>query len=312
MKIIDAHCDALYKLNKDKSLRFNKPSEDLDVHFEHMMKSDIILQFFAIYLPETVKNPTIEHVLELIDIFYQQVYKGCNVSIIKNKGDFQKLMAGNGRGAILSLEGADALKGDPVLLRTLFYLGVRFIGITWNYGNWAADGILEPRKGGFSRAGKSFIKDCNELGIILDVSHLSEQGFWELAELSSAPFIASHSNSLSRCNHPRNLNDDQIKAIIQTNGAIGITFVPWFVDKGSPVPIASILKHMDHICALGGERHIGFGSDFDGIEQWITGLEHAGKYEALVEELLRHYKSEEVERFMWKNWERFLEINLPD
>jgi len=78
------------------------------------------------------------------------------------------------------------------------------------------------------------------------------------------------------------------------------------------VPIAAILKHIDHMCSLGGQNHIGFGSDFDGIEQWVVGLEHAGKYGDLVEELLKHYKSEEVDRFLWKNWYRFLENNLPD
>lgn len=102
---------------------------------------------------------------------------------------------------------------------------MRFLGITWNYANWAADGVLEQRNGGFTEKGRMLIEWCNDSGMLLDVSHLSQAGFWELADLSTRPFIASHSNAAAICGHVRNLNDEQIKALIAMDGRMGLTFI---------------------------------------------------------------------------------------
>lgn len=311
-QIIDAHCDVLYKLFMNRKLDFYKNESGLDVTYERMKSSGIKAQFFAIYLPENLDRPNFEHLLEYIDIFHKKVARIGKVALIRNQGDLAAAINGDAIGAILSLEGADALAGNPMFTRILYYLGVRFIGITWNYANWAADGILEPRKGGLTKRGKKFIKECNDMGMLLDVSHLSVKGFWELAELSEVPFIASHSNALSVCPHPRNLDDEQIEAVIRADGRMGLTFVPWFVKQGGSATISDMLKHIDHVCSLGGKHHLGFGSDFDGIGEWVAGLEHAGRYGEFAELLSKHYKSEEVEGFLWKNWNRFLMKYLPE
>lgn len=310
-KIYDAHCDVLYKMFIDPKLDFYTSEAGLDVTYNRMRDAGVKLQFFAIYLPEKLRRPSFDHLLEYVDIFRQKIESRGRLALVRNKDELDSVMRGDEIGAVLSLEGADALAGNPVYTRTLFDLGVRFIGITWNYANWAADGILEPRKGGFTKRGKKFISECNDLGMLLDVSHLSVKGFWELAELCQTPFIASHSNALSVCSHPRNLDDEQIGAIIQADGRIGVTFVPRFVKQKGDVSISDVLKHIDHICSLGGVRHLGFGSDFDGIEEHISGLDHAGKYGRLADELSRHYKAAEVEGFLWGNWNRFLKENLP-
>src|SRR5690606_9299847 len=141
---------------------------------------------------------------------------------------------------------------------------------------------------------------------------LSETGFWELDELSDKPFIASHCNASQICPHPRNLSDEQISSIINREGVMGITFVPPFVDKSMPVSMDKLLLHLDHVCALGGSRNVGFGSDFDGISEWIVGLEHTGKYPMLVELLQKHYSEEDVEHFIYKNWYNFYLKHLPE
>ena len=221
-------------------------------------------------------------------------------------------MDGDRIGALLSLEGVDSLQGNLAYLRILYHLGVRIVGVTWNRANWAADGVLEPRKGGFTAAGMDLIKECNRLGMIMDVSHLSEKAFWELLESSRKPVIASHSNASAISPRLRNLSDDQIRSLIQTGGVMGITFVPPFVSDEQPVPIDRILRHIDHVCALGGRCHIGFGSDFDGIKEWIAGLEHAGRYDRLVNLLLRHYREEDARLFLHGNWFRYFMKQLPD
>jgi membrane dipeptidase len=311
MKIFDAHCDVLSKLLENPELDYAHGHEGLDVTLERMLASGIRVQNFAVYLPERWSDD-FKYVLESVDLFHERILVEPQMRFIRTKTDLRLASNDDLIGALLSLEGVDSLHGNLAYLRILYHLGVRTIGITWNRANWAADGILEARNGGFTIAGMGLIQECNRLGMIMDVSHLSEKGFWELIETSRKPVIASHSNAKAISPRLRNLSDAQIGALIQTGGVIGITFVPPFVSTEEPVSMDRILLHIDHICALGGKNHIGFGSDFDGIREWIVGLEHAGQYDRLVNLLLKHYREEDVELFVYGNWLRFYMEHLPD
>jgi membrane dipeptidase len=312
MHVIDAHCDVLSRLANQGELEFSDAASELSASMSRLEQGGVKLQFFAVYISDKVIVPKFQHLLEQIDLFYRKIASNPRIRIVKTGKDVKKVFQGKEIGALLTIEGVDALQGNFIHLRTLFYLGVRSIGITWNYANWAADGILEARKGGFTRQGKQLISACNDLGILLDAAHLSESGFWELTEHSKLPFIVSHANARDICEHPRNLMNEQIEAVIKKKGMIGLTFVPWFVDSSKPVPIKGLYHHIDHVLSLGGEGRIGFGSDFDGIEEWVVDLEHAGKYESFVNNLLKNYKQELVEKIMWRNWKKFLINNLPN
>lgn len=311
MHIIDAHCDALSKLYLNPRLDFYKEEQELDVNYPRLQKSDIKIQCFAIYIPEQIQPQTYEHIVNMVDIFYKKVVRPGCLQVINNVNDLEYVIKNEIKGAILTLEGTGALSGNLAYVRNLYQMGVRCIGITWNYANWAADGIMEPRKGGFTLKGKRLIQEMEQLGMLVDVSHLSEKGFWELVEMYPKSFMASHSNSQDVCPHPRNLSNDQIKAIIERKGQIGLTFVPYFVQSHKPIQVKHLLTHIDHICSMGGETNIGFGSDFDGIDQWIQGLEHSGKYENLIEALCKNYTQEQAEGFLFGNWQQFLINNLP-
>jgi membrane dipeptidase len=312
MMIIDGHCDVLYKMFESASLDFYDPrTTQLDVTYERMVKSNVKIQFFAIYLPERITQPHFDHYLEYIQIFYQRLAKDDRFIVIRTRQDLEQVMNGSKKGALLTLEGADALHGNPLHLATLYQLGVRAIGVTWNYANWAADGVLEPRQGGFTKRGKTFIKECNDWGILLDVSHLSVRSFWDLASISTKPFVATHSNARAICNHPRNLDDDQLRELIMRKGRVGLTFVPWFVQSGGLVKMEALLPHIEHICGLGGSKSLVLGSDFDGIDKWLIGLENAGQYEALAELLSKHYPDELVLDILYRNWLQFLQGQLP-
>ncbi|QHW29589.1 membrane dipeptidase [Paenibacillus rhizovicinus] len=311
MRIFDAHCDVLSKLLERPELDFVHGPEGLDVTLERMLSSGIGVQNFAVYLPQRWSNE-FRYVLDSIDLFHERILSLPQMQFIRTKSDLARVTNGDRIGALLSLEGVDSLHGNLAYLRILYHLGVRTVGITWNRANWAADGVLEPRKGGFTAAGTDLIKECNRLGLIMDVSHLSEKGFWELAEATRKPVIASHSNASAISPRLRNLSDAQIGSIVQTGGVMGITFVPPFVSDVQPVSIDRILLHIDHVCALGGKRHIGFGSDFDGIQEWIVGLEHAGHYDKLVNLLLKHYREDDVKLFVFGNWHRFYMDHLPE
>lgn len=311
MKLIDFHCDALYKLLLDDHLTFNNSQSDhLDVTYERLQAAGTMLQTFAIYIPPNM-NGRIEPVLESIDLFHQQVLACEHMRWIQSAADLDACIADGKIGALLSLEGVDALQGRLSLLRILFRLGVRAAGLTWNGANWAADGVMEPRGGGLTAAGREFVMECNRLGILLDVSHLSERGFWELADMAVKPLIASHSNARAICDHPRNLTDDQIRGIIAMDGRIGVTYVPWFVSNKEVVTIDDLLLHIDHICGLGGQSHLMLGSDFDGIDSYIERLKHPGQVAALREELLKRYTEKETDNFLFGNALRYLKNQLP-
>lgn len=310
--VIDLHCDALIKMQLNSKIDFNQ-SDQLDVSIERMKQGNVALQCFAIYLSERLGRPKIQHIYDQIDIFHQKIVSKGVIPVYAVE-DLEDLECSRQVGGLLSLEGADGLEGDLDYLKVCYERGVRLLGLTWNYANWAADGIMEPRGGGFTLLGLKLVKACHSLGIILDVSHLSERGFWELAELADhagQPFIASHSNAYSICSHTRNLRDNQIEEIVRQGGRIGITFVPWFVKSSNPVHSLDLLPHIEHICSLGGEQNIMFGSDFDGIETHIDGLKHAGDYAVWVETLLKHYPEPLVKGWIYENAAGFLRKRLP-
>lgn len=300
MKIFDAHCDVLFKLFMNPDLDFAS-SKELQVNLDQLITSRTKVQFFAIYVPESV-HPDLKFqaALRMVDLFYEKVLSPHHhMKLVKSKEDIRGL-GDNEIGAMLTLEGCDAIGQDLLKLRTLLRLGVRAVGLTWNYGNYVADGALEERGAGLSRFGKQVIKVMNDTNTVCDVSHLSERGFWDVIETSSQMF-ASHSNCHSLCSHPRNLRDDQIKAVIERDSVMGITFVPEFLSGTKDAVIDDVLRHLEYVCSLGGENHVGFGSDFDGIEFSVKKLAGNDQYENLWNVLQKYYSDIQVKKFLFSN-----------
>ncbi|WP_440831675.1 dipeptidase [Paenibacillus sp. 22594] len=310
MKVADFHCDVLSKLQAFPDIDFTKDSR-LDVTLERLQAGGVELQIFAIYLSALREKASFERILGQIESFRAQVATPGGLQWLRWKEETTEVTDGPRGWGMLSLEGVDGLEGNLFYAQLCFELGVRFMGLTWNYANWAADGVLEQRNGGFTEQGRRLIEWCNKSGMLLDVSHLAPAGFWELAERSARPFIASHSNAAAVCGHPRNLSDEQIQALVAMDGRIGLTFVPWFVRDGGGAKAEDVLRHIEHVCSLGGSRQIMFGSDFDGIDAWVEGLEHPGKYAEFAELLLAHYPEEDVRGWLHGNALTFLATNLP-
>lgn len=317
MYVIDTHCDVLYKLQQAKHGKRKgfehvsfKDSKALDDNLNRLKKGNVKIQFFAVFIhPDVPSDQVWQDALEQVDLFHTEVLEPHpEIRWLKSWRDVKQLQDGE-IGAVLALEGGEAIGNDTAKLRTLYRLGVLSLGLTWNKANLLADGASEPRGGGLTEFGREVVALNNKYGVLTDVSHLSERGFWDVIELAEAPF-ASHSNARALCDHPRNLTDEQIRALIQNNGRIHVVFHPLFLKKDSETAaISDLIRHIDHICSLGGEQHIGFGSDFDGIDAYVTDLEHAGKYENLIYELLRHYSEDTVKGFAYQNFLRFLQKN---
>ncbi len=298
--IVDAHTDVLWKMLEHPTLDFYKADDGLAVNFPNLVKGDVDIQVFAIFV-STFSSSRFSLALKSIDDFYQKINKQDKIEIATSNDEIVEILNKGSKVAILSLEGAEAIEGDLFKLRTLYRLGVRVVGPTWNYANEVADGILEQRGGGFTNFGNSLIDEVNNLGMLLDVSHLSEKGFYEVLEKSKKPILASHSNCRAICNHPRNLTEDQIKSIIAVNGMIGVTFVKSFVSDQSNPTIDDLLLHIEYIAELGGINNIGLGSDFDGANT-IQMLENASKYDNLINALQKSYNNNQVEGIIGQNW----------
>jgi membrane dipeptidase len=314
MKIFDGHCDVLYKMWEAQQKNGTIPSfysekeSSLRVTMPNMAAAGVAIQACAVYLPQRIRGSRrFTAALEIIDLFYEHIIKDERyIKPIRTARDLEEVEKGGKKGALLTLEGADALEGSLLNLRILYQLGVRAIGLTWNFRNEAADGVGESNPAGLSQFGKQVVTEANRLGIILDVSHLAEPGFWELAELTRQPFIASHSNCRAVCDHPRNLTDKQIKAVIKAGGVIGVTFVPYFLSAKSKTDITDVLRHIEHLLSLGAEDHLAFGSDFDGIDETMIDLTSQREYTKLREALVKEYGENRVNKWLWGNWKRIL------
>lgn len=310
MKIIDTHCDALLKLQAAKRGSFfnieplnYQGSKDLDTNLERLKEGHVMTQFFAIFIhPDVPSDQKWQHALEQVDLFYSEVLgKNPEMKHIRKWDDLNDLKDGE-IGAVLALEGADVFGNDLVKLRHLYRLGVLSIGLTWNNANLCADGAGEPRGGGLTLLGKEVVKLNNENHILTDVSHSTVAGFWDMMELAKYPF-ASHSNARAICDHPRNLYDDQVKSMFAHHGFIHVVFNPPFIIQDSEeATITDLMKHIDHLCSLGGVKKIGFGSDFDGIRFAVDELDNASRYQNLINELLKHYTEDQVRGFAYRNF----------
>jgi membrane dipeptidase len=308
----DAHCDVLFKMWMDaKTHSFHAPDSPLDASFDRLNEAPVALQIFAIFVPGFVsRGSRFEAALKQVDLFFEEIEDGNRVFIVQWAPDLERC-APRRIGALLCLEGADALQGELHHLRTFYRLGVRQMGLTWNHANEVADGIGEERGGGLTRFGREVVREMKRLGMIVDVSHLSVRGFWDVMQVPDLAVVASHSNCRAVCPHPRNLEDWQIRALIEKGGLIGITFVPSFVQREGKASVDHVLRHIEHVCELGGENHLMFGSDFDGIDSKVEGLEHAGAFARFGETLLKHYPEKLVKKWAWKNAFRFYKKHLP-
>jgi membrane dipeptidase len=184
---------------------------------------------------------------------------------------------------VLAIENSEALDGSLNVLRAFYQLGIRAISLTHNPRSLAADGVGEARTGGgLTEFGVRLVHEMNALDMLVDVSHVSERGFWDVLEHTTKPVIASHSNCRALCDHARSLTDDQLRALGANGGVVGISFVPAFVDPERP-SLERVLDHIEHALAVAGPAHVGLGSDFDGGG---TVLRDATEYPLLTQGLL--------------------------
>ncbi len=298
MKFFDLHCDTIGECsNNNFSLRNNK----LHIDLERAKDFESYTQVFAIWISDELRNAlAVEYFNKAVDYFYKEIEK--NKDLISVYGDNKKTPIK----AILAVEGASACGGTIEGLHHLYDKGVRLITLTWNAKNEIGSGAFS--EGGLTPFGEEFIKVAESLGITLDVSHLNRQSFYEFAEISRKPFIASHSNANIVKNefaNKRNLDKEQIEIIKERNGLIGLNLCRDFIEDENAEGIDALQRQIEHFLSLGCENIIAFGSDFDGcpVHNDLDGIEkipsvyNSLKEKGISENILKKLFFENAEKF---------------
>jgi membrane dipeptidase len=263
--IVDAHFDLLIDVENKRRRGQEKVIEaEYLPEFKEGGVNTIVSSIYIEdhYLPEMA----LRKALDQISAFYSELDEsGDKIMFLKNCFDAERALREGKIGIFLSFEGVEPLINDINLLRIFYELGVRGVGLTWSRRNYAADGCsftrMKDRENGLTEFGEQVVKQAEELGMVIDVSHLNETGFWDVMEIATKPVIASHSNCRAINGIMRNLTDDQIKALAKTGGIIGINAASILVaEKNADVKV--LADHVDYLKKVAGIEHVGLGFDF--------------------------------------------------
>ncbi len=339
---IDGHNDVLLALHLagDGAGPFLAGRSDGHLDLERARKGGFAAGFFAVFvLPETAeersatrlpdREPPYAQPLaaavptayaareagEIIDLL-DELGSGSDVHLARSGEDVEAALNGSPLAAILHFEGAEPIEPGLANLEGFYERGLRSLGLVWSRPNTFAEGVpfrfpsAADIGGGLTEAGRRLVAECNRLGILIDLAHLNERGFWDVAALSAAPLVASHSNAHALSPNSRNLTDPQVDEIGHSGGIVGITFHAGMLTEEGGVdpstPLGRVIDHVDYVAARIGIDHVGFGSDFDGATV-PTELGDASGLPRVVEALRDHGHSEEdIARLAHGNWLRVL------
>lgn len=301
IKTLDLHCDtAGWLLYEDYELKRNKGKVDI----EKLRKGNAIAQVFAHYIDLNCTEDPYEEFLRMYNSLVSEIKKNSDeIEIVRNYKELDQVNQKGKLGAVLAIEEGGVLKGDINKLKEVYNLGIRIITLTWNYKNEIGfpNFKFQYKDNGLTEKGREMVYEMESLGIIPDCSHLSDRGFYDLVEICSKPFIASHSNAREVTNHSRNLTDDMIKALANKGGTMGINFCSSFLGNRNKGYVEDMIKHIKHIKNVGGIDVISLGTDFDGIENEveIANISQIGK---LAEELSKNgFSEDDIEKIYSKN-----------
>lgn len=300
----DGHCDSVSRCRREGwSLRENASHLDL----ARLGGFKRAAQVFAIFAPAArfPEGALWDECQRQHELFVTELAKNADLAVPCRTG--ADIAAANDAGkaaALLSVEGGELLDCEPEKLETAAAWGAKLVNITWNYANALSGSNVDRPEEGLTDRGRAFCREAVRLGILPDVSHLSDRGFWDLAEMGLGPIVASHSNARTLCGHSRNLTDDMFRAIRDSGGAAGLNMFADFVGGGCA--LEDMVRHVDHLMDLGGEKTLALGGDWDGCQLfagWAGVQDLPALWDALAQ---RGYGRQTLEDIFWGNWLRVL------
>lgn len=323
--IVDGHNDTMMKvIDKDTWLPKIDIGKDTNNHIDipKLNKGGLKVPFFSAYTQGYYDNNprSISRTLALINaLYWTEKNNKDKFKIVTSILEIEKAVKDGKIAAVATIEGGYSINKYNYLelLRQYYDLGVRVLGFTWNYSNELGEGassiygdvLKTPSPKGLTKLGKQVVVEMNRLGMVIDVSHMSENTFWDVINITKSPIIASHSGVHSLKKHPRNLKDKQLKALAKNGGVIGIVLFPKFLTDSKDAYIEDFVNHIDYVVNLVGIDHVGIGSDFDGAAMPMD-LKDASQIYKITDELIkRRYKKEDIEKILGKNFLRVLVEN---
>ena len=261
--VVDAHSDILSDILERRNARQTGVLNS--TWLPAMDAGGIDVRVLAIYSgPQYQPELALRRALDQIAALHAELDESPRAALCISHAEVVAATGAGKKAFVLGMEGAEPLGSDLGLLRIFHRLGVRVLGITHALRNYAADGaFFDPKRtgqvGGLSDFGVALVEQAQAMGMLVDVSHLNDPGFWDVVKLARKPIIASHSNCRALCGHPRNLTDDQIKAIADTGGFIGINSINRFVE---PPELPHLMDHLDRLVRIAGKERVGLGLDF--------------------------------------------------
>lgn len=314
MSIIDLHCDTISVLLESGEPLF---SSDRNVSIEKMQSSDVFCQFFAMYIRLTDFS-TIDDAYEYLKKMHRHYLREMEINREHIRpalcaADLHQNRQENKRTGILTVEEGGVIGEVPERLEELHDMGVRLITLTWNYENslgYPNSDDPAVMGAGLKPLGKEIVERMNKLHMLVDVSHLSDGGFWDVMELTHGPFVASHSNARAVRNFRRNLTDDMLRALAERGGVTGINFYHKFLGEDGQGSVADMVRHIQHIRKVAGIDSIALGSDFDGFSGPCEICDCAQFYKLTDALTAAGFREEEIEKICWKNALRVIDSVL--
>jgi membrane dipeptidase len=306
--IFDAHSDVPTFIYYERE---NGQTAVLERNYSRFFGGIVTARVASVWTPVEKRNLALRYGIEAFSRLLRDVDESERFELVTSTEEMRKVI-GEGKVALWAgMEGGEPLESSLDVLEVFHRLGLRVLTLTWSLRNSLGDGVFERTNGGLTNFGVEVIGKAEELGILLDLSHINEAGFWDALDVTSFPVIASHSNARALCDHPRNLTDEQIKAIAERDGVIGAVAIPSFVDKEEPT-LERYMDHITHMVDTAGYRHVGLGFDFVYyLKGWsgksVKGLEDESKIPSLVEKLHENFSKGEVSAITFKNFERVFE-----
>lgn len=308
--IIDGHTDYVLSL-LETGRDFLTESDSGHVDLPRARRGNVAAMLSAVFIRDAyLPGQALARTLRAVDRLLEMIAaSGGRMQLVTNVAELERCLRDGTFGAILHFEGAEAIDPEFAVLRLGYRLGLRSLGLTWSRPNIYAEGVGPDDRGrGLTNLGRAMVRACNELGVLIDVSHLNDAGFWDVIECSTQPVVASHSNCRALCPVPRNLTDEQIRALAAKGGLLGINFHVGFLRAGAERPedvsLGDVIAHIDHVAELVGVDYVAFGSDFDGATM-PRDLPDVAALPRLVEALLRHgYDDAAVSKICYENWLR--------
>lgn len=315
MKIADMHSDTVYQLLKKRreGTEDGLAKSSLHMDLEKMKQADYLLQNFSLFVEQSECDDPYEEAKAEYAVFADEMEKNKDViSQVFIYEDIAKNMEAGKLSAMLTLEEGEICQGSLEKLEEFYHYGARMMAIVWNFDNSLSTSTSKyappsPRRYngirlGLTETGVEFVERMEELGMIPDVSHMSDEGIEDMLQIAKKPFVASHSNARSLCPHQRNLTDDFLKRMGEKGCVIGANFFSKFLRKDAEyTETAWIADHILHMVNVAGIESVGLGSDFDGIGCGLE-LENCSKMQTLAEILkMRGMSEEQIERIFYKN-----------